>query len=62
MQIEEMAQAYTEALDNSPNGWGQHCHPVTGQRSDYIMRDMWQRFGKDASNIAILRTLKEKTV
>ncbi len=42
-----LAKEYAEAINSAPNGWSQHVHPVTGARSDYIMRQLWDMVGED---------------
>jgi hypothetical protein len=58
--LEECAQEYVKALMNTPNAHGQNCHPVTDERSDYIMRRMYQDYGDTATHAAIDVALKEQ--
>ena len=58
MTLEELAKAYAETIFGPENGHGQNVHPTLG-RSDYIMRRMWEEFGRDSANLAIGNAMKE---
>jgi hypothetical protein len=52
MTVEEYAKAYVDTVLSTPNGWGQHVHPVYG-RSDIIMIVMHRKFGNIPTEKAI---------
>lgn len=53
--IDDMAREYWRAVNNKPNGWGQHCHPETGEQSHHIMIRMVCKFHIDETEAAIER-------
>ena len=50
--LEQAAKEYVDTLNGQSNGLGQHVHPTYG-RSDYMMRAMWETFGREAADAAI---------
>ena len=59
---EEFANEYCDAIENAPNGHGQFCHPVTGERSDYIMRRSIVAHGAKVTSAALDVALKERGI
>ena len=46
-KLRRAAQAYIDILNGAPNGWGQYCHPKTGEQSHEFLHRINLIFGKE---------------
>ena len=47
--MHKQCQEYVDLLEQSPNGWGQHVHPIHGQ-SHFFLMFLYKTYGKDKVN------------
>lgn len=60
MTAQELANAYVEAINSPPNGWGQHYHPTLG-RSDSILMRLYVEAGYVEGSRLINEAIKKTT-